>query len=173
MSVDTHSPVASLLRPSRGLRTAIRVVLVVITALVLIAATIPTIVVAEEMPVVPPVALRLDPPEPEPELIAPEGSRCPDLYPLVVEHWPNAALHWPVLDHVLYRESRCRPWVVNRQGCIGLFQVCRVNHRRMGVTRSDLLDPATNIEVAYRLCQEWVRVGRSCYRPWWLGRWRP
>lgn len=154
--------------PSRMLRAAL------VVALVLVALAAP--VAAEEVaPVDPtvPVATRLDPPEPERELVAPAGSRCPELYPVIVEHWPNAALHWPILDKILWRESRCHPYVVNRYGCVGLMQVCRGNHRRLGVTRWDLLDPATNIEVGYRLCLESLARHRSCWRPWWVGRWRP
>jgi soluble lytic murein transglycosylase-like protein len=171
VSVGTSSPVSSLLRPSRGLRTAIRAVLAVATLLVLPAVSIPTVVTAEDFaPTDPPVA---EAPEPEPEPVAPVGSRCPELYAVAVEHWPGAALHWPVLDKIFWRESRCRPWVVNRYGCVGLMQVCRLHHRRLGVTRADLQDPAVNIEAGYQLCLESMRRRRSCFSPWWLGRWRP
>lgn len=112
-------------------------------------------------------------PEPEPELVAPPGSRCPELYPVAVEHWPGAAEHWPVLDRIFWRESRCHPWVVNRYGCIGVMQICRGNHARLGVTRWDLQDAGTNIAAGYQLCLEQTSRGRSCWRPWWLGRWRP
>jgi soluble lytic murein transglycosylase-like protein len=139
-------------------------------ALILAVVSIPTIAAADEVPVDPPVPETL---EPEPEPVAPPGSRCPDLYPVVVEHWPNAALHWPLLDKILWRESRCRPNVINRYGCVGLMQICRINHRRLGVTRADLLDAGTNIEIGYRLCLEQTRARRSCWRPWWVGRWRP
>jgi hypothetical protein len=111
--------------------------------------------------------------EQEPELVAPPGSHCPDLYAIAVEHWPGAVLHWPVLDRIFYRESRCRPGVVNRYGCVGLMQICRVNHARLGVTRTDLQDAGTNIAIGYQLCRESMTRGRSCWRPWWLGRWRP
>lgn len=126
----------------------------------------------EAVPVDPPATELLEP-VPEPELVAPPGSKCPDLYPVVVEHWPNAALHWPLLDKIFWRESRCRPDVVNRYGCVGLMQICRINHRRLGVTRYDLIDPATNIEIGYQLCIEQTNRRRSCWRPWWIGRWRP
>jgi hypothetical protein len=105
-------------------------------------------------------------PEPEPELVAPPGSRCPDLYAVAVEHWPG-------LDKIFWRESRCRPTVVNRWGCVGLMQICRINHARLGVTRADLQDAGTNIATGYQLCLEQTARGRSCWRPWWLGRWRP
>jgi soluble lytic murein transglycosylase-like protein len=119
-------------------------------------------------------AERLAPPEIETAVpVAPAGSRCPELYPIVVEHWPAAAVHWPLLDHIFWREARCRAGVVNRVGCVGLMQICRGNHARLGVTRADLLDPVTNIETGYRLCAEQTSRGRSCWRPWWLGRWRP
>lgn len=122
-------------------------------------------------------AERINPPElePEPELkpVAPAGSHCPELYPIAVEHWPGAALHWPLLDKIFWRESRCRPQVVNRYGCVGLMQICRINHARLGVTRWDLQDPAVNIATGYELCLEQTSRGRSCWRPWWLGRWRP
>jgi hypothetical protein len=118
-------------------------------------------------------ATRLDPPEPEPVLEAPPGSRCPELYAVAVEHWPGAVLHWPVLDKIFWRESRCHPQVVNRYGCVGLMQICRINHARLGVTRSDLQEAGTNIEIGYQLCLEQQQRGRSCWRPWWLGRWRP
>jgi hypothetical protein len=118
-------------------------------------------------------ATRLSPPEVTEVPVAPPGSHCPDLYAVAVEHWPGAVLHWPVLDKIFWRESRCRPWVVNRWGCVGLMQICRINHARLGVTRWDLQDPATNIAIGYQLCLEQTRHGRSCWRPWWLGRWRP
>jgi hypothetical protein len=123
--------------------------------------------------ITPAVRLSIPSPAPEPVLVAPPGSRCPDLYAVAVEHWPGAVLHWPVLDKIFWRESRCRPQVVNRWGCVGLMQICRINHARLGVTRYDLQDAGTNIAIGYQLCLEQTSRGRSCWRPWWLGRWRP
>jgi hypothetical protein len=80
---------------------------------------------------------------------------------------------WPRVRYIINRESGCRPAVVNRYGCVGLMQVCRINHKRLGVTRADLKDPGTNLSIGRTLCNEWLEVGRSCYRPWWTRRFRP
>jgi hypothetical protein len=81
---------------------------------------------------------------------------------------------WPTVEYILHRESHCLPWAVNRRsGSTGLMQVMPSNLRRLGYTRADALDAATNLAIGHELCQEWVDVGRSCYRPWWTGRWRP
>lgn len=105
--------------------------------------------------------------------VAPSWSRCPELYGVAIANWPDAVDVWATLDHVFWRESRCQPDVVNRYGCVGLMQICRGNFRRMAVNRTLLQDAGTNIATGYRLCQEWVAVGRSCWRPWHVGRWRP
>lgn len=117
-------------------------------------------------------ALRLDPPA----AVAPDDSMCPDLYQVAVDNWPGAEEDWPILDHIFWRENRCgrypKFWV-NRFGCVGIMQVCTGNFKRLGVNREVLKDFAVNIATGYRLCQEWVVRGRSCWRPWWYGRWRP
>lgn len=80
---------------------------------------------------------------------------------------------WPTLRYIMHRESRCQPAVVNRYKCVGLLQVCRINHARLGVTIADLKDAGTNLRIGRTLYQEWVDVGRSGWRPWWLRKWRP
>lgn len=104
---------------------------------------------------------------------APSWSHCPSLYGVALESWPGAAEDWARLDYIMWRESRCRPTVVNRYGCVGLLQVCRGNHARLGLTRADLQDAATNIATGYTLCQESLQAGRSCWRPWWTRGFRP
>lgn len=105
--------------------------------------------------------------------VAPAWSQCPQLYAVALDNWPDAENDWPILDRVFFRESRCQPDVVNRYGCVGVMQICTGNFRRMAVNRTVLQDAAVNIATGWRLCQEWVRIGRSCWRPWWSGRWRP
>lgn len=101
------------------------------------------------------------------QTVAPEWSHCPELYQAAVDNWPAAADVWARLDFIFWREARCQPDVVNRYGCVGLMQVCRINHARLGVTRADLQDPAVNIAVGYQLYLE------RGWRPWWTRRWRP
>jgi hypothetical protein len=36
-----------------------------------------------------------------------------------------------------------------------------------------LKDPFVNLTVGRQLCQEWLDVGRSCFRPWWTRGFRP
>lgn len=97
---------------------------------------------------------------------APSNSHCPELYQVTIDNWPGAQDNWRTLDRIFYRESRCRAGVVNRYGCVGLMQICRINHRRMGESRQSLKDPATNIATGYKLCRESMRQRRSCWRPW-------
>lgn len=104
----------------------------------------------------------------------PEWSRCPELYQVAIENWPGARDVWAYLDLIFWREARCNPSAINRRsGTRGLMQITRGNLRRLGVSYADALDPATNIRTGYELAQEWVAVGRSPWRPWWLRGWRP
>ena len=87
-----------------------------------------------------------------------EAQRCPEFEPLLVAYGLPA-----VLSEIMWRESRCLPWVVNSDRhtgdlSYGLLQIntlgrlwpevrqrCEVTHRE------DLLVPATNIRCAAAL----------------------
>lgn len=97
---------------------------------------------------------------------------CDSYKPLALTAgWSEA--QWPTLRHIMHRESRCYPDVINRYHCVGLLQACRINHKRLGVSATDLKDPFVNLTVGRQLCQEWIDVGRSCWRPWWTRGFRP
>lgn len=74
---------------------------------------------------------------------------------------------WPTLRKIMWRESRCLPHVINRYGCVGLLQACRINHARLGVTRSDLQDAGTNLRIGRTLFEE------RRWKPWWTRTFRP
>jgi hypothetical protein len=124
-------------------------------------------------PPIPPTAVRLDLAFLEADQPAnPIPGDCDSYHDIAIAAgWTEA--DWPTLRTIIQRESHCQPGVVNRYGCVGLTQVCRINHARLGVTRTDLQDAATNLAIARQLCQEWVDAGRSCWRPWWTRRFRP
>lgn len=107
--------------------------------------------------------------------IVPEGTPgdCETYKPLALAAgWDES--DWPVLRVILNRETwHCHPDAINRYGCSGLMQVCRVNQARLGVTRWDLQDPLTNLTIGRELCAEQESHHRSCWRPWWTRRWRP
>jgi soluble lytic murein transglycosylase-like protein len=152
--------------------------LAVVTVAVLLYPRAATAANYTDMPVdaaaIAPAGRLLDFEPPVEEVVAPEGSRCPELYAVAVEHWPGAALHWPMLDLIFWRESRCNPSAINRRsGTRGLMQITRGNLRRLGVSYADALDPAVNIATGYRLCLQSMEYGRSCWRPWHAKGFRP
>lgn len=61
---------------------------------------------------------------------------------------------WRLLSAIAYHESRFRAQVRSRVGAVGLMQIMPVTARHLGVGRSQMADPETNIALAARLLEE-------------------
>ena len=103
---------------------------------------------------------------------APAGARCPDWWlPAQVAGWEPDLL--PVLDWVIWRESRCLPDVVGTGG-YGLLQIQWSVHRGwvepLGFERGDLLEPAVNLAVGRVLWQMAEDDGAFLcgWSPWYM-----
>jgi hypothetical protein len=62
----------------------------------------------------------------EPALVAPSWSKCPQWFGTAMRFWP--VNQWPIIDHILHRESRClidafNPKDTNGKPSYSLFQV--------------------------------------------------
>lgn len=96
-------------------------------------------------------AVRTSLPPPPPPVTAPAGSNCPEWYePAMDAGWPEDT--WPTLDHIMWRESKCRPDAThhNANGSTdrGLLQVNSVHLPWLadrGVSAADLYDGPTNL----------------------------
>jgi hypothetical protein len=122
------------------------------------------------------VAVRLDPPPPTVEDVAPDsvpspgssasaGGRCVGWEPLLDRLSPG----WSTerMSRIMYRESRCQPTVRNRSSsATGLLQLlashCPWLARQMGTwcTRDRLTDPTFNVAAAAVL---WAEQGYSAW----------
>lgn len=117
-------------------------------------------------------AVRLNPPiiAPVPEPIGFSGDsdngRCIGAEALLSEYNPG----WSIerMSRIMYRESRCKPYVRNRSGATGLLQImpsnCRYIANQLGESCSiaKLLDPVFNIRAATTL------FDYDGYGPWKL-----
>lgn len=56
--------------------------------------------------------------------------------------------HWPTVNRIMYRESRCDPGAYNPSGATGLMQIMPMWADDCGGTRTDLYDPAFNLACA-------------------------
>ncbi len=73
-------------------------------------------------------------------------------------------IDWRLLSALAYVESKFKPDAVSRSGAVGLMQVMPFVAREFGVEREQLLDPATNVDVAARLIrsiERMIRIPRS------------
>lgn len=92
-----------------------------------------------------------------PTTTAPAASQCPQWYGLALEvGW--SADDWPVLDRLLWCESRCEPDAYNASGASGLLQLMPMWH-----DGRDPFDPRTNLTIALdvKALQGWKAW--SCY----------
>ena len=78
----------------------------------------------------------------------------------------------PVLDEVMWRESRCDPTQVSDTGDHGLTQV---NWRtwaplvlELGYTKEDLQHPAVNLLIARQIYEDADRRGWCPWKPWYM-----
>jgi len=101
---------------------------------------------------------------PVPPVVVVASSRsCPQWEPMLTLYSPG----WDVqrMSRIMWRESRCKPWVRN-SCCVGLLQIHEGHRgeimRKLGIPwkRIDLTDPDINIRAAAMLWAE------SKYRPW-------
>lgn len=65
---------------------------------------------------------------------------------------------WRLMSAIAYGESNFRHDALSPRGAVGLMQVMPRIARSYGVEREQLLDPATNIDVAVRLFKEMERM---------------
>lgn len=93
---------------------------------------------------------------------------------LLTIHAPRGGWNVARMSRIMWRESRCTPFVRSRTRDSGLLQINDVNlpwlSSRMGrrITSGALMDPATNIIAAARLCEFGRRAFGNCYQPWSL-----
>lgn len=94
---------------------------------------------------------------PPPTVYVDPGASCGEWWPLAVElGWPEPEL--PVLDAVMFCESRCEPRAYNRSGATGLMQIMGFWHHGR-----DAFDPAVNLTMALEVWQLQGWRAWSCY----------
>ena len=97
-----------------------------------------------------------------PAVAIPESAECPQWWPLAVEvGWPVEEL--PMLDRILWRESRCLPDAWNGHDA-GLTQINQIHTEFVAVMGwswpQDMYNPEYNLRFALKLWQG------SGWRPW-------
>lgn len=91
------------------------------------------------------------------------------------EWWEFAAIYFdadelPIVDRIIWNESRCLPDVVSKSDDIGLMQINwgvwgdTVNS--LGFYREDLFNPAVNLQFAWLIANEAERIGWCRWQPW-------
>jgi hypothetical protein len=119
-----------------------------------------------------------DPPTPAPAPApvvdqAPAGSKCGQWFDEALEAgW--SADQWPILDAIMWRESRCKPEVYNGRGrdrSYGLLQLNMRAHRSWVRPLVDgdftrLWDPVTNLTVGRALFDKATDVYGCGWKPW-------
>ena len=97
-----------------------------------------------------------------------DSARCP-------EWWPFAAIYFdadelPIVDRIIWNESRCLPDVVSKSDDLGLTQINwgiwgdTINSQ--GFYRDDLFNPAVNLQWAWLIANEAERLGWCRWQPW-------
>lgn len=112
-------------------------------------------------------------------VIMPETSPPPEpIHGRCVEwerHLENAHPDWDVvrMSKIMWRESRCLPYVRSSTSDSGLLQINDINHEWLRATLGEhvdsgtLKDPDQNIRAAAALCDYWEqRRTTDCYQPW-------
>lgn len=104
-----------------------------------------------------------------------EGAFCPQWWDTALSvGWTEDDL--PIIDRIMWAESRCRPDAISRTRDYGLMQVNRKVWRNYvearGYVMDDLLDPSIGLMFALFVAQEAEAVGWCRYQPWYMsGRW--
>lgn len=103
------------------------------------------------------------------ELSVADGAKCSEWWGTAASMgWPTDLL--PILDEVMWRESRCTPDATNGADH-GLVQVNWSTWRplveRMGYTKADLYVPAVNLLIGHMIYNTAVAHGYQCpWQPW-------
>ena len=110
-------------------------------------------------------AVRLDPPQPPPEIPWVDNRTVEQM---IRDVWPDA-LETRALK-IAYRESRYVP-TAHTWCCYGVFQLYLTMHKDLFnsmriYTKQDLYDPLNNVKAAYRLYLEAERVFGNGWQPW-------
>jgi len=98
-----------------------------------------------------------------------DGAKCSEWWATAASMgWPADLL--PILDEVMWRESRCTPDATNGADH-GLVQVNWSTWRplieRMGFTKADLYVPAVNLLIGHMIYNTAVAHGYQCpWQPW-------
>ena len=66
----------------------------------------------------------------------------------------SEGVDWRLLAAIAYHESRFRAAARSRAGAVGMMQIMPVTAQHLGVSRTQLADPETNIRTAARLLEE-------------------
>ena len=133
-----------------------------------------TVVVLEEPPVQPAPA---EPPQPIRSLevgwSVPADAYCPEWWvPASAAGWEPRLL--PVLDEIIWRESRCLPGAVSSTNDYGLLQLNWSAHgdgyERAGLSRDDLLDPVLNLALGWDMfvAHEEASEFWCGFSPWYM-----
>lgn len=122
------------------------------------------------------LAPQCDPPAPTPAPPveqAPAGSKCGEWFDeALAAGW--SVEQWPILDAIMWRESRCRPDVYNGRGrdrSYGLLQLNMRAHRSWVRPLVDgdftrLWDPVTNLTVGRALFDKATDMYGCGWKPW-------
>jgi len=133
-----------------------------------------TVVVLEEPPVQPAPETPVRQLELEPVgWSVPADAYCPEWWvPASAAGWEPRLL--PVLDEIIWRESRCLPGAVSSTNDYGLLQLNWSAHgdgyERAGLSRDDLLDPVLNLALGWDMfvAHEEASEFWCGFSPWYM-----
>lgn len=96
--------------------------------------------------------------------------KCPEMASVAISAgWQTDDI--PVIDEIMWAESRCQPDVVGK-GALGVTQIQWNAHKHwiepLGYSRENLFDPQTNLKVALMLAH-YSQVQHGCmFQPWYM-----
>ncbi|NDC56704.1 MAG: hypothetical protein EBZ69_07860 [Alphaproteobacteria bacterium] len=108
-----------------------------------------------------------------PTMVSADSHRCDQYRSVALQAgWSDA--DWPRLSQIMWRESRCQPWVHNRRGrddSYGLMQLNMRAHSRwvrplVAGDFTQLFDPLTNLTVARHLFERADDAYGCGWQPW-------
>ena len=96
------------------------------------------------------------------------GFKCSEMIGFAAVYFDADEL--PIVDEIMWRESRCLPDVVSKSDDLGLMQINwpiwadTINSQ--GFYRDDLFNPAVNLQWAWLIANEAERLGWCRWQPW-------
>ena len=106
--------------------------------------------------------------------LVPADARCPEWWVVAIgAGWPEDRAVLEVLDWIIWAESRCQPDAIG-DGSYGLTQIQWSVHDdwivELGFERDELLEPATNLALAYQLYRtvDQDSAYRCGFSPWYM-----